>query len=640
MAIKLLSFENFKGQSKTIEFFESNLTISGTNGVGKSTIRDAIAFVLTGRDSSGLQNPIHLISWPVEGRPEASSLKVELQTSKFSITRSLTRKGSTTIKVTTENGLAGVYTQSQLNDYLGHPDVILSSIIPGYYASLDATGQRDVISKIMPPLSRVDLLKEILGESFVINEIDHAVINNNTRRPDLLASDFSARRRAVQTEIDQLNGRIQQIDTLEVPSQPVLPTGVDERITQLNDIKLANEKYAKAVKDFNYHQNSVTSIKNDIILVKTSIEQVKQQANEEKAKIKVLNKPKLEDISVYHTQMKSYPSRPAMANVVNTDYCTTCGQAVSSKQREAVVEKNLAALAAFEAEHKAVDAHNLDLKSKIGTIMAINDRAEKAYRDDVEHNRAIEHKVQRLRVDWDTYSRRLTELEKSLASLTEFGMEEPKDPMLTYSADEHTDLSTRKHEFEVATRSWQQLTKLFESAKTQREQLVAQIEPKQAQVDYLKSIETALKSVPELETKKRAGLMTMGDTMLREDGAILWHGLLRSTLSTGQQMIADTELCIKISSLMKNSVKTVFIDSANLISRENLDHMLSVYNKDYKFVVLNTNGSLELEIFVLDVGIEVDVKFTEKVINAEQQENTDASKNVTDGVEATERIII
>ena len=52
--IKRLTLCNFKGlRNVTVEFSEDATTISGRNGTGKTTIKDAFSWLLWGKDSEG-----------------------------------------------------------------------------------------------------------------------------------------------------------------------------------------------------------------------------------------------------------------------------------------------------------------------------------------------------------------------------------------------------------------------------------------------------------------------------------------------------------------------------------------------------------------------------------------------------------
>ena len=60
--IKLISVKNFRGHTRTFEFGASLNELIGPNESGKSTVNEAISFVLFGYDSNGTKNPDHLIT--------------------------------------------------------------------------------------------------------------------------------------------------------------------------------------------------------------------------------------------------------------------------------------------------------------------------------------------------------------------------------------------------------------------------------------------------------------------------------------------------------------------------------------------------------------------------------------------------
>ena len=63
MAIKSISFEGFKSLVKTtLNFGPKENYIEAANGVGKSSVADAISFIYCGSDRFGNVKPIHLIN--------------------------------------------------------------------------------------------------------------------------------------------------------------------------------------------------------------------------------------------------------------------------------------------------------------------------------------------------------------------------------------------------------------------------------------------------------------------------------------------------------------------------------------------------------------------------------------------------
>src|SRR5258708_1302189 len=60
--IQKIILMNFRGHNRTLEFGPNINTLCGPNESGKSTIKEAIAFVFQGTDSAGLKSPDHLIT--------------------------------------------------------------------------------------------------------------------------------------------------------------------------------------------------------------------------------------------------------------------------------------------------------------------------------------------------------------------------------------------------------------------------------------------------------------------------------------------------------------------------------------------------------------------------------------------------
>ena len=155
MAVKRIELENFKGKNVSFTIGKQNI-ISGRNGAGKSSIKDALAFAFCGTDSFGTRNPTHLIS------KDMDSTRVTVLTDKALLTRTLTRKGNGIIKVEI-NGISSTYNQGQLEASVGKVDTFLSAMIPGYLFDLSEAKRQEVLADVLPKVDRLALLTEMLG---------------------------------------------------------------------------------------------------------------------------------------------------------------------------------------------------------------------------------------------------------------------------------------------------------------------------------------------------------------------------------------------------------------------------------------------------------------------------------------------
>ena len=89
-------------------------------------------------------------------------MKVIIQSDKSTISRTLTRKGSSTINLIF-NGIKTTLQQNQLSEKLGSTDLFLSVVNPGYFLKLSPEKKQEVISEIQGSLDRYEILKSLTG---------------------------------------------------------------------------------------------------------------------------------------------------------------------------------------------------------------------------------------------------------------------------------------------------------------------------------------------------------------------------------------------------------------------------------------------------------------------------------------------
>lgn len=538
MALKSITFESFKNRLKGSYEFGATNRITGRNGAGKSTIRDLIAFGFCGTDSRGVRNPTHLISKGQE------SLKVLIETDRAKISRTLTMKGSSTIKVEV-NGVNTTYTQTQLEGMVGSVDVFLSAFVPGYFFELTNAKRQQVIADITPKVDRASILKELCGQELTAEEKLKYGIN---RRADLVASAVSQDRRAMDSTLDQKTGRIAQLTELK---EPVRPTSED--VSALIEASTNNAtlwaKYENLMQRYNNIKASIDNIQKENQY--RALRSVEVQAQLDAI---VLTKPIKPDVVLEELVLQPEPSM-TFKDLSDAESCATCGQPVSPRYREQVAKNNAEIKAKFDSELTAVKEANRIARETYSAKFKAKQESDKAYLEAVESNRKLEAR------------RKALELE--LAGLFEVACailpELPVAPEEVFSKDDHLALIEKQ---KIHDREWA----VYNSQKADFDTCAEQIHKLQGEFlvinearNRLVAIEAGLKRLPEAEIAMQIGRFNT-ETMVFDGDTVFISGIPHHMLSTGEQLRIFWIFCKEITDMMPKPHRMIFVDNYELLT--------------------------------------------------------------------------
>lgn len=151
--VKSLQLNNFKIFSDKTFFFTNRIEITGSNGTGKTTIAEAIVFVLYNRTLNGGKNTDIYI------KKGADLCEVVIETNQGKIKR---RRGKQSRVWFNEQEI----NQEELEKKLNLPDFeIFNSIFNvGYFMTLDENTQRQIILDLTEEIDMVDLFKKMSGK--------------------------------------------------------------------------------------------------------------------------------------------------------------------------------------------------------------------------------------------------------------------------------------------------------------------------------------------------------------------------------------------------------------------------------------------------------------------------------------------
>jgi DNA repair exonuclease SbcCD ATPase subunit len=152
-SLTLEGFKNF-GESKTFDFGDVNY-ITGHNGLGKTTIADAVAYAIAGVPFSGEQSLDRLYAIG------ARDMRVELSVTADGAAHTLVRerhKGNTSV---TWDG--AIVRQSDITALFGEKDVFLSIFNPLYFIEALGDKGRDLLERCLPPVPHEAVMERLSG---------------------------------------------------------------------------------------------------------------------------------------------------------------------------------------------------------------------------------------------------------------------------------------------------------------------------------------------------------------------------------------------------------------------------------------------------------------------------------------------
>lgn len=543
MALRNIKIENFRGAAlKEYQFGQTMNLITGKNGSGKSTIKEAVCFGFTGTDSSGNRNPQHLIT---DGEDYCC---VSITTDKAEISRTLTRKGNGTLKVI-KNGVASTFTQSQFEMMLCSTDLFLSAFIPGFFLDLTTERQHKVISEIRPKIDRDVLFAELAG--FELSQ-EEKLRYGLSRRSDLVASQVASDRRELEKQILVNSGRIDQLNTLVPLPKPEAPAE-SLSLSRLTLLKSQWESYKLKTEEYQKISIRAERIQNENAIVLRRKKEIEAQLAS--IKIPQIEEPDFVDVESLRKKLILLPQKPLTANVVETDNCPTCGQTVGLKHRERVKKKNEELLTSHNLECDRVQAINNKVNEEISVAIAENkSKIDASAAKHKEKSKILEMKQA---------------LEVELAGLREEQIpevpEKPTPPESLFVASEFDSATAALEKYNAAVAQYNYVSMQIKNASEEINKIAEQTQQLQSRVDRLRAVENVVKRIPTEEITRQKFEVSGIDFVIGEDIKASVMGIPYKQLSTGQAMKADVRICKKINTTMPRPLGMIFLDNADLV---------------------------------------------------------------------------
>jgi hypothetical protein len=545
---------NFRGLSCQLDFGDpdtgvfSRVRLSGKNGSRKTTVREAVSFLFTGRDSLGTPKPTHLISTGEEG------CEVEARTRRGAlIIRSLTQKGGGSLRMDI-GGERRQLTQSEFEAMLCPGDVFLSVFAPGFLLSqLPKNRQSAVLSYILPPVDRVAYMKSAVGEK--IADLDYS------KRPDILQKQLADERNRISHGISEMQGELRSLRAKlgEPREKPRVPPEIALFDLQ-DDLRRQWDEYDRKLAAYSQACHDLRIKKEENVKI----------AKEREAAEAALRQLSFADLPVpplaFTLECPPPPQKPLLQHEEDRDRCPSCGQVVGLKHREIVRAQN----EKLNADYLEAYAAWAEKKGAWEAARAEWALARKSYEEQHAAVSAVNQKVGARRAELDRA------LEKTLLfhRLPESDPIPPKKPAEEFSQERYAELKqiTQSYYRDLgAFDAWQAMAKEAEGRIKYLEQSISQGEEL---VQWHRENEEALRLLPSYELMEQKAHLKMpaGYELTVDEGLQLFDrtGCPYELLSRGQKMHADFEICLKVNALLSRKVGMVFLDDFDLADWKDL----------------------------------------------------------------------
>lgn len=548
-----LVFENFRGKTGQFDLSGKN-RLRGRNGAGKSTFKEAVCFLFTGQDSDGNRAPVHLIS---EG---ASGCRVEVRTSRATISRTLTQKKSSTLKLT-RGDVVTQLTQTEFEGMLCQSDIFLSIFNCGYFMRMPPTKQKEVLTQVLPRTDRFQLWQHLSG--LVLEPHEMARYDLTSKRVDLVEAKVSEDRRVAQNLCEELKGKLSVYDAVPKDvTEPIAPPAVAEASHW--------ESIRRAWKDYHLRMNSYThalrSYDHAKELNRQNVER-RDQLERELSSLKFVDLgeaeasrgPLLAAIEQLKKERLPMPQPPALQREVDSENCPTCGQTVGLKHRERVRTENQRLMTVYDESAIKVTAFNSEIDAQ-------SDRMAKeisALDDSIATMREINRKLQI----------REAQLKAEIHATREQPLppvpEKPMPPEEMYDQEKAKAAEDGRIAYERKRGEFDLLKRQRDEASRESASIVHEISRLEGVIGRLRQLEESLRALPQAELAHQAAALELDGYRLvvgegKSVGIVDQRGCPYGIMSTGERMKADIALSLKLNSLLKRPVGTIFVDNADL----------------------------------------------------------------------------
>lgn len=529
MLFSSVGLENFKShKSLMVKLNEKETVVQGPNGIGKTTVGEAVIWCLTGKDIYG--DPAHKRLINVD----ADKMSVTIESpGRFVLERSVTRKSNPTIKLQV-NGWPKPVTlsQAELEEKLGVDFVRFSAIFNvGWFLSHDPKGRRDILRSFLGNDSLRDTVATLLGhEPPAVAGVTYTNLKKDLAVVTSLRLNAQKEAAAVEAALGEQRSILASLSDADV-NRAELEKVYSNLLAEQSAINSYLDK--KRIYD-----HAVTTRRDEVRRFQEA--QVRMQELSKEAEI-LKNTPEvppatLEALALHEKKMPAdtrmpMPAKPVFGALPD-GVCTSCGQKITEKTKLAFEERLKTAMAKWEADNAKVVQHNLAFENQMRAWQSHKEELEKAIQKSKERYRGAMESLSVLRAEY-----------KTLSSLKEPMLPEQPSTALDVSRKDFIEAEVRKIGGQMAAA--EQMGAKIGASRARISELEKTAAGVARKVDGLVSLEEALKRVPSVELKRikdAIGIEGYSLEMVEKDGEAVGieyynqRGVPYSYMSTGEKM--------------------------------------------------------------------------------------------------------
>ena len=563
--IKELRFARFRGHDAKYTFGPNLNIIKGPNEAGKSTIKEAIAFVWMGTDSDGTKNPDHLIT---VGQTAA---QVAITTGRATFVRD--KKVGATSSITRRiDGIPDVkLNQTELMAQVGiSQEVFMSSWAVGYFMKLKSDAKLKVLGEIAK-IDRRTLLSTIV-------DINHVPAQVKFINPKIDADAVAGLRRAEQNKRQALESQVQslqaQLATIPTEAKQLDPKDHEMKIVLHETVLQDHSLYRQNITKWKAENDKRSTAATRLAELKTEIAKLDESVKQKKVEFASLTDTraslelKRQDLISKGDELKgkirqielSLPKKPSAQQGV----CPCCGQQVHADHIDSLMRDYESDVSKYNEHSREVASHNEKINLSLQDLSKSLDVV-------VADLRTVGTKITETETLGKQMSQSLRRHEESLEHFRAIPTDLLPTPAIP-EGDEQKALAERDR-----LKAELHAYKMFETQKVQLDQQLAQAfegikKHLEAATTYA-AVEAALLKLPELETQATLEKVNIsGVHMSLVDGDLIVKnadGVDYRCLSDGRRMKTDIALCVAIKrAIGANAPDWIFVDNADLMDEE------------------------------------------------------------------------
>lgn len=635
--LKSISLENFKGCKKAKYDFGMITKIFGANATGKTTLFDALTWLLFNKDSLGSEkfsirpldkdgNVIHNVEIKVSAVFDVDGREMEL--AKKQREKWVKKRGSETAEL---HGNENLYEidgypktekdyKSAISDLVGE-DLFKMLTNPTYFPSLKWKEQRDILMRFVSDVTDYDLAKDKPEFEPLLAELQKAPSTDDIKaKYQKSLTEWKKKQAEIPVRIDEAEKQRVDIDLAELELernavQELLNANAEKQKNadlssedynkihaELMELKFAQSDFIRKANESNVSMRShledkIFACKNDIARVERLVRNDEDRVSHSEAVI-----------SLYEKQIAEVRSQWSAVNSSqfdeNEQICTVCGQMLPK-------DKISSNRADFEERKK----QNLESITAKGNSLKSQIDAEKS--KIVEANYSISEQKKNI----EQFKARLSELEQQLSELptsidvsadTEYleigrKIDEKLSELRKFDSAEDLKRELRAEETELRNRMAEVKAKFAKAeANRQIDDRIAELRSEQREV--AQKVADMEKMIYLLESFIRYKMDLISENINGKFDGISWKlfheqqnkaivetcectvdGVPYSSLNNGHRIVAGLKIIKALQELYGVSAP-IFVDNSEAISKGNLPKM------DCQMILLTVSDDKELRV--------------------------------------------